>query len=136
MQSIGLKGEIPQEEPSRRTCHTRFMQGMNVSTGKPLDGMEHLRQSVRDILTTPVGSRVMRRDYGSRLFDLIDRPLNPSTITKIYAATVEALGRWEPRLQVTRVQATSGKPGQIILSVDGVYRPDGANVRINGVEVR
>lgn len=112
------------------------MQGMNVTNGKPLDGMEHLRQSVRDILTTPIGSRVMRRDYGSRLFDLTDRPLNPSTLTKIYAATVQALGRWEPRLHVTRVQATGGEGGRVTLSVQGQYRPDGTNVRINGIEVR
>lgn len=112
------------------------MQGMNVSTGKPLDGMEHLRQSVRDILTTPIGSRVMRRGYGSRLFDLTDRPLNPSTITKIYAATVEALGRWEPRLHVTKVQAETGEGGRVTLAIEGQYRPDGRNVRINGVEVR
>ena len=35
---------------------------MNRNTGRAVAGLEHLRQSVADILTTPVGSRVMRRD--------------------------------------------------------------------------
>ena len=47
------------------------MTGMDRETGKSLSGIEHLRQSIRDILTTPIGSRVMRRDYGSRLFELL-----------------------------------------------------------------
>jgi phage baseplate assembly protein W len=81
------------------------MRGTNARTGKILSGLAHLRQSIRDILTTPLGSRVMRRNYGSRLFDLVDNPLNEQTLVDLFAATAEALIRWEPRLQVTRVQA-------------------------------
>ena len=81
------------------------MRGTNARTGKVLSGLAHLRQSIRDILTTPLGSRVMRRNYGSRLFDLVDNPLNEQTLVELFAATAEALIRWEPRLQVTRVQA-------------------------------
>jgi len=38
------------------------MTGIDASTGKALGGIAHVRQSVRDILTTPLGTRVMRRD--------------------------------------------------------------------------
>lgn len=38
--------------------------GMSRHTGAALDGADHLAQSVADILGTPIGSRVMRRDYG------------------------------------------------------------------------
>lgn len=41
--------------------------GMNRETGKALTGIEHIQQSIRDILVTPIGSRVMRRKYGSAL---------------------------------------------------------------------
>jgi phage baseplate assembly protein W len=47
---------------------------MNRQTGLSLSEAEHIRQSVRDILVTPIGSRVMRRDYGSLLAAMIDRP--------------------------------------------------------------
>ena len=50
------------------------MNGVNCRTGKRLSGAAHLRQSVSDILNTPVGSRVLVRDYGSDLFELLDSP--------------------------------------------------------------
>lgn len=52
------------------------MNGMDATTGKPLSGDAHLAQSVADILTTPIGSRVMRRSYGSLIPSLIDAPIN------------------------------------------------------------
>ena len=67
------------------------MRGMDANTGRALSGVDHLKQSVRDILTTPIGSRVMRRDYGSRLFDLIDNPGNPETVADIVAESAQAL---------------------------------------------
>ncbi|EOA7053639.1 baseplate assembly protein, partial [Escherichia coli] len=48
------------------------MIGIDSATGRYLHGNEHLRQSVTDILSTPVGSRVLLREYGSRLFSLLD----------------------------------------------------------------
>lgn len=41
--------------------------GMNSHTGLSISEVEHIRQIVRDILVTPVGSRVMRCEYGSLL---------------------------------------------------------------------
>ncbi len=51
--------------------------GMNAATGRNLTGLDHLHQSIADILSTPIGTRVMRRDYGSRLPELIDAPMTP-----------------------------------------------------------
>ena len=50
--------------------------GMNRETGKSIDGVDHLRQSVTDILTTRIGQRVMLRKYGSNLPELVDLPTN------------------------------------------------------------
>jgi len=109
------------------------MNGINSTNGKRLSGIDHLHQSIRDILTTPIGSRVMRRDYGSRLFDLIDAPLNRSTLTDLYAATAEALARWEPRFQLTKVKAVAASPGSVQLSLIGLYKPDGKVITIDGI---
>ncbi|MBU2714485.1 GPW/gp25 family protein, partial [Zooshikella sp. WH53] len=79
------------------------MQGINNNTGKSLSGIEHLKQSITDILTTRIGTRVMRRDYGSRLPELIDEPLNGALRLELIAATAEALTRWEPRFKLTKV---------------------------------
>ena len=112
------------------------MRGTDSNTGKPLAGIDHLRQSVRDILTTPIGSRVMRRAYGSQLFRLVDAPTNRSTVMDIVAATAEAIQRWEPRFRVTNVQAAMPSPGVITLDITGVYLPDGRTVVLEGIEVR
>lgn len=98
------------------------MNGMNRSTGAALSGIEHLKQSVRDILTTPLGSRVMRRQYGSLLPSLIDQPDNASTRVRLYAAVASALMRWEPRLRLSRVGLVKGsRPGQVVVELDGNY---------------
>ena len=89
--------------------------GMNAETGRELTGLEHLKQSIADILNTPIGSRVMRRDYGSRLFELIDAPINRSTVVDIVAETAEALMKWEDRLVVSAVDVTGAVVGQIVL---------------------
>lgn len=101
------------------------MIGMDASTGRPLAGLDHLYQSVRDILTTPIGSRVLRRAYGSRLPRLLDRPINQETVVEITMATAEALRRWEPRYRITRVQLGGGSAGLATMDLQGVYRPEG-----------
>lgn len=109
------------------------MDGINASTGKRLGGLEHLRQSIRDILTTPIGSRVMRRDYGSRLFQLIDAPMNRTTLLDVYAAVAEALDAWEPRFRLEQVQAVSAEPGVLVLDLKGTYLPDGNEIKLDGI---
>ena len=75
------------------------MAGMSRTIGDALGGFDHLRQSIADILSTPLGTRVHRRDYGSRLPRLVDRPINQSLVADMVAACAEALDRWEPRLR-------------------------------------
>ena len=111
------------------------MNGISALDGTSLSGIDHLRQSIRDILTTPLGSRVMRRDYGSALFDLIDAPMNADTLMQIYAATADALAKWEPRFSLTKVTATSAEPGYIVLDLTGIYLPGGQLITLDGVEV-
>ncbi len=95
------------------------MRGMNAATGKPLEGEAHLAQSVARILSTPIGSRVGRRDFGSLLPELVDQPANPASRIRIFAATALALKRWEPRIKVTRVALEQPQPGVAIVVVEG-----------------
>lgn len=112
------------------------MAGMNRDTGRALDGLEHIRQSVADILTTPIGSRVMRRDYGSLLPELIDQPLTDAILLQAYAATVMALLRWEPRIRIERIirLVNSAQPGAASLEAD-VIRLDTSSPQAARLEV-
>ena len=103
--------------------------GMDAATGRRLAGIAHLRQSVRDVLLTRVGTRVGRREYGSALLDLVDRPATPALFVDLYAATAEALARWEPRFRLRSVRASSAAAdGRIALTLTGTYVPTGEDV--------
>ncbi len=94
--------------------------GLNKSTGNGIDVLEdHVRQSIGDILTTPVGSRVMRREYGSVIPELIDQPLNQATLLRLYAATAAAVMRWEPRFQISRITMAFNAPAGATVEVAG-----------------
>src|SRR3546814_11426604 len=84
------------------------MSGMDRNTGAALHGDAHLRQSVATILSTPIGTRVGRRDFGSLLPELIDQPMTSANILRLYAATAVALSRWEDRLRLRRVSLSPG----------------------------
>ncbi len=111
------------------------MIGINANTGQRIEGLAHLRQSIRDILTTRKGTRVMRRAYGSNLPDLIDAPINGDTILDIVAETVTAIAEWEPRIDVRRVIVNTLSVGRVSLTVEGIYTPDGAPISVDGIEV-
>lgn len=80
---------------------------MHRATGRRIDSADHLRQSVTDIITTPIGSRVMRRTYGSLVPALLDQPHNAALAARVRAAAVSALMRWEPRIAVRLVKLTT-----------------------------
>lgn len=95
------------------------MNGIDATTGRALDGIAHLGQSIGDILMTPLGSRIMRRDYGSLLPELIDQPFNDATRLRLYGATALALMRWEPRVRLIRIQLFQGTtPGSYTLDLE------------------
>ena len=96
---------------------------MNRTTGTAISGPEHLRQSVGDILSTPIGSRVMRREYGSLVPELIDHPDNNASQVRLFSAVASALLRWEPRFRLTRVgvQRDAERPGYALIELHGSY---------------
>jgi uncharacterized protein len=64
---------------------------------------EKIRQSIRIILETAKGERVMRPDFGCGIHDYVFATINASTINTICQAVREALILWEPRIEILRV---------------------------------
>ncbi|ATB66592.1 GPW/gp25 family protein [Pseudomonas mosselii] len=106
------------------------MIGMERRTGQPLSGVAHLRQSIEDILTTPLGSRRMRPEYGSQLRRYVDLPVNEGWKSAVQAEVARALGRWEPRLKLERVKVVAVLDGQVSLALSGRYLGDDALVEV------
>lgn len=96
---------------------------MNRLTGSSIGTLEHISQSIADILSTRIGSRVMRREYGSLLLERVDHPFNEVTRLRSYAAISMALMRWEPRISLSRVQFIGANlQGQSVREREGYLR--------------
>lgn len=109
------------------------MTGMSRTSGTVLPEIEHIAQSVADILTTPLGSRLTRRTYGSHLFDLLDAPVNATTRVRLFAATATALMRWENRVTVQRIALTAidGMAGRFALDITGALTITGDAIALS-----
>lgn len=95
------------------------MIGMDAATGAPLAGLQHLEQSIGDILSTPIGTRVGRRDYGSLLPELVDQPMNALGRMRLMAATALAIMRWEPRIKLSAVVIQQTGPAAFAAVLEG-----------------
>lgn len=67
---------------------------LDNSTGQEIELKQYIKNQIKDVLTTPIGSRVMRRDYGSSFTDLIDMPLNNRLIMQIKAEIISAITKF------------------------------------------
>jgi uncharacterized protein len=94
------------------------LKGMSRSTGRMISGIDYVRQCVSDLLTTPIGTRVCNRDYGSNLPDLVDAPMNAATIQRIYAATAMAISRFLPIVTIIRLSIDLGTPSAPVLTIE------------------
>ncbi|MDN8575771.1 GPW/gp25 family protein [Acinetobacter baumannii] len=92
---------------------------MSRENGRELENeIDHIRQSVQDIITTPVGTRIMRREYGSLIYQLIDSPFDEIATLQLYAATATALLRWEDRIILNTVSLVNDEEGSYFLDMD------------------
>ncbi|EBW2465773.1 GPW/gp25 family protein [Salmonella enterica] len=104
--------------------------GMSRNDGQVIADTDHLRQSVRDILLTPQGSRIARREYGSLLSALIDQPQNPALRLQIMSAVYVALNRWEPRLTLDSITINGNFDGSMVVELTG-HSNNGAPVSLS-----
>ncbi|ECK7417230.1 baseplate assembly protein [Salmonella enterica] len=104
--------------------------GMSRNDGQVIADIDHLRQSVRDILLTPQGSRLARREYGSLLSALIDQPQNPALCLQIMSAVYVALNRWEPRLTLDSITINGNFDGSMVVELTG-HSNNGAPVSLS-----
>jgi phage baseplate assembly protein W len=68
-------------------------------------GDQEIEEAIEIIIGTPKGLRVMRPEFGCRIHELIFAPLNSSTLSAAVHFVKEALGMWEPRIDVLEVVA-------------------------------
>lgn len=112
------------------------MQGMNENTGRVLGGIEHLRQSIRRIIMTPLGTYPLQPEFGSRVPYLVDKPMTDETILQINVAAVEALYKWEERIESIEVMldTSDAANGELAFTLKCLYQ--GQVVTLEGINFR
>jgi phage baseplate assembly protein W len=84
-------------------------------------GEAEIEQAILIILRTAPGQRVMRPEFGCELHDLVFMPNNTDTASKVKRAVRQALGRWEPRINVVSVEANPDRNDPARLLIDIQY---------------
>lgn len=67
------------------------------------NGADDLDRSIRLVLLTAPGERVMRPKFGCRIWDMLFEPITPNLLGLISEAVREAVAQWEPRVAVEQV---------------------------------
>ncbi len=87
-------------------------------------GAEDIDSSIRMVLTTAPGERLMRPDFGCRIWELLFEPINANTLGLMGVAVREAIGRWEPRVTLddVRLDPAEHDSGAVIINIDYTVR--------------
>ncbi len=112
----------------------RFPFTVDPSGGIALSKYEdNVEECVRIILGTALGERVMRAEFGCGIHDLVFAAPNPQLVGKIQAAVVDALSRFEPRIELLGVDVVpdDAEPGLMRIEID--YRLRAASSRFSFV---
>ena len=94
-------------------------------------GLDDIRQSIRIILGTRIGERVMEPDFGSRLYAYVFQPLVPRTCNLVASEVKRALLRWERRIINIDVQTNVSAQEVGRLDVDISFDIDTHRLRQN-----
>lgn len=91
-----------------------------------LAGAEKIRQSIWLIMSTSAGERQMLPQFGCGIHDLVFEPNTAALRGVIRGKVLDALARWEPRIDVldVRVEAPTEALNYLLIRVDYRIRAD------------
>jgi phage baseplate assembly protein W len=83
------------------------------------------------VLATAPGERVMRPEFGCRIWDLLFEPVTANLIGLMAQAVREALAQWEPRVEVDQVEPVPDPRDSALVQITVAYRVKATNDRRN-----
>ena len=80
---------------------------------------EDIRESIRIILGTAKGERLMRPEFGCDIHKHLFSAATPATLNLIESSVREALVRWEPRIDIESVEAHTddAEPNKVLIEI-------------------
>jgi hypothetical protein len=90
-----------------------------------------IEDSIRIVLGTAKGERVMRPTFGCGIHDYVFETVDTTTLSRLEGDVRDALIEWEPRIEVTNVDASTEQLGEGTLLVRIDYRVRSTNTEFN-----
>lgn len=80
---------------------------------------DSVRQQLQVILSTRPGEQLRRPGFGAGLTEFLGQPDTVTTRRRVYDRVVDAIGRWEPRVAVDRVEVDGvpDRPGWLRIEI-------------------
>jgi phage baseplate assembly protein W len=104
--------------------------GANVAL---VSGNDDIEQSLQILLSTRLGERVMRDDFGCDLHDLLFEEIDQGLLNNITRMVTDAILYYEPRINLDNldVSESASQPGLLFISI--TYTVRNTNSRFNMV---
>ncbi len=96
-----------------------------------VSGTDEVADAIRLIIETAPGERVMRPDFGCAIWDHLFEGTEPNTLGLMAQAVREAIGRWEPRVELERVMVDVDPDDPNRVAIELVYTVKSLNDRRN-----
>lgn len=99
----------------------KFPVGVDPATGR-IAMSEHeqdIRESIRIIIATAPGERVMRPDFGCGIHELVFSTISRATLGLFESRVREAIVRWEARVEIVRlnISAEEASKGRLLIEL-------------------
>lgn len=107
--------------------------GAGGSDVEVVSGPVDIHQSLRILLSTRLGERVMREDYGCDLSGLLFEEMSQGLINQITGLVSDAILYHEPRIDLSKIDVASSEAEQGLLLIQLEYSIRGTNSRFNMV---
>jgi phage baseplate assembly protein W len=95
------------------------------------DGLQDLDRSICVVLSTAPGERVMRPQFGCRIWELLFEPVTPTLYGLMTQAVRDALAQWEPRITVETVDVEQDNYDHSMVRINVSYVVRATNDRRN-----
>ncbi len=94
-------------------------------------GVDDIEGAIRIVLGTAKGERIMRPEFGCGIHEYVFTSMNATVRTLIETAVEDALVKWEPRIEVSNVEAPQTVRDDGVLPIRLDYRVRQSNTEHN-----
>jgi phage baseplate assembly protein W len=120
-----MKGNVPTAAPKDFIgTGWKFPIKVNARGGLSWSsGADRIADAIWIVLSTAPGERVMRPTFGAGAQNHVFDPNSPVSRAQLAATIKEALTRWEPRINLVRLEVLQGdEPSLVNVSIDYTVR--------------